>query len=91
MLPQQLKEAKEKFLQLQKNIQETVTSAKGEITVVFDGNAQITKLVILNDIDNTILEPLLVETINRGIKNVSIKIQNVMVQMQQQMKNTGMQ
>ena len=85
MKPQQIKEAQEKFLQLQKNIQETVTSLNGEITVVFDGNVQITKLVIANNIDTSVLEPLLTETINRGIKNVSIKIQNAMKLLQQQM------
>ncbi len=90
MNPQQIKEAQEKFLQLQKNIQETVTSLNGEITVVFDGNVQITKLVIANNIDTSVLEPLLTETINRGIKNVSIKIQNAMKLLQQQMQNTGM-
>ena len=90
MTPQQIKEIQEKFLQMQKQIQETITSANNEITVVFDGNVQITNLVITSDKSIEQLNPLLIETLNKGIKQVSERIKNTMLLLQQQMQQPNM-
>jgi Uncharacterized protein conserved in bacteria len=90
MTPQQIKEIQEKFLQMQKQIQETVISANNEITVVFDGNVQITNLVIASHKNIEQLQPLLIETLNKGIKQVSERIKNTMLLLQQQMQQPNM-
>lgn len=87
MNPQKIKEAQEKFMQLQKNIQETVTSTNGEIVATFDGNVQITKLSIADGLQPSTIQPLLIETINKGIKSVSEKIKAAMMALQREMQS----
>jgi DNA-binding protein YbaB len=86
MTQQQIKEVQEKFLQMQSQIQETVVSGNGDITVVFDGNVQITNLIVTSNKSIEQLQPVLVETINKGIKLVSEKIRNAMLLLQQQIQ-----
>ena len=87
MNPQQVKQIQEKFLQMQSQIQETVVSADGEITVVFNGNVQIINLTVSGNKSIEQLQPVLIETINKGIITVSEKIKNAMLLLQQQMQN----
>jgi DNA-binding protein YbaB len=89
MTPQQIKEVQEKFLLLQSQIQETVVSGEGEIKAVFNGNVQLVELEFLSNKSLEQLKPELIETINRGIKTVSEKIQSIMKTIQQEIQSSG--
>jgi DNA-binding protein YbaB len=80
---QKMQEIQEKFKLMQLQIQEMVASNNGEVIVVFNGNMQITSLSINGNAAQ--LNALLIETINKGIKQVSEKIKNNMLLIQQQM------
>jgi len=84
MTQQQIKEIENKFLEMQSQINETVISNNGEVIVVFNGNIQITNLSINGNVEQ--LNALLIETINKGIKQVSEKIKANMLLIQQQMQ-----
>jgi len=84
-----LNKAQETFMQLQKNIHETVISPYREIKVSFNGDLQITELVIANGTEFSHLELLLTESINKCIINVSEKIKNAMLISQQHMQNSN--
>lgn len=82
MDPKKIKEMQEIFLQFQKTISETVSSPNNEICVTFNGNIEITQLVIDKNVPENLLNQLLIETINKGIKNTSVKIQGALVTVQ---------
>jgi DNA-binding protein YbaB len=80
-----IKEAQEKFITFQKNLRETVISENNEISVTLDGDVQITSLKIAPGIDLDILENLLINTINNGIKSISRRMQERLMLLQQDM------
>jgi DNA-binding protein YbaB len=80
-----IKEAQEKFITFQKNLRETVISENNEISVTLDGDVQITSLKIASGIDLDILENLLINTINNGIKSISRRMQERLMLLQQDM------
>ncbi|MES1221523.1 MAG: YbaB/EbfC family nucleoid-associated protein [Bacteroidota bacterium] len=70
----QLKEIKQQFSDIQNKIVETIHSKNSEVEITINGNIQITELKIKKDLPPNLLESLLKETINTGIKTVSEKI-----------------
>lgn len=81
-----LNSVQNRFIQLQNSIEETITSPNGEISVTFNGKVQITELTIKNTTPSN-LESILAETINAGLNNVSTRLKNVMLLLQQEVQN----
>lgn len=81
-----MKLLQEEVQKLQKSISETVSSENLEVTVVMNGNIQITSLSIRPDVEIPEITPLLIETINRGIKKTSESLKHNIVILQQKIQ-----
>ena len=77
----------EKFIVMQKAINETVFSINNDMQASFNGQVEITELKVdsINEEDKV----QLIEMLNRGIKQVSQKIQQAMIQIQKEMMMGG--
>lgn len=84
MNPQEIKEMQNKFLQYQQSIIEKVTSANNEVGVTMNGSVEVTEIDYNENLSKSELNTLLIPTINQCIKNVSEKIKQGVMAIQQQ-------
>lgn len=87
MTPQQIKDTQEKFIFLQQQVQEEVSSPENDVKVAFNGNVQIVSLEIPCNKNIEEIKPVLIETINTGIKRVSERIKTIMMTLQAEMQH----
>ena len=64
-----IRRLQEEVQKLQQSLSETVSSENSEVTVVINGNLQLTALTIKPGAAE--ITPLIIDTINRGIKKIS--------------------
>lgn len=87
MTPQQIKDTQEKFIFLQQQVQEEVSSPENDVKVAFNGNVQIVSLEIPGNKSIEEIKPVLIETINTGIKRISERIKTIMMTLQAEMQH----
>ena len=77
-----LKDLRSQAKQIQNTLsQESVSITKGGVTVIMNGNLEITKLSINDELSKDSLEGMITESINEAIK----KTQKIMAQKMQEM------
>ena len=74
MNPQRLAEFQQKLTHYQQTLSETIKSPNYEVVVIFNGAIEIIQLQINVSSTDPLYNKLLVDTINKGIKTVSLKV-----------------
>lgn len=77
----------QKLLDRQKAISETTTSSNGEVQVSFNGSIEITELIINANMSDEETKRILIETINQGIKQTTLKINEVVKTLSMEIQN----
>lgn len=80
-----IQEMQNAFLKFRDELKEQVTSKNNEVSVTINGKLEIIELKIDTTVATDKIEHLLVESINLGIKCVSLKIQNKLTPIQNAM------
>ncbi len=80
-----IQEMQKAFLKYRDELHEHVSSPNKEISVVINGKLEITELHIEQSLPKEQIERLLIESINLGIKSISLKIQNRLTPIQNAM------
>ena len=79
-------ELQKKFVEIRNAISEKSVSENGDVSVTFNGNLEITSLQFNSQMKYETVNPILISTINKGIKQTSAKIQQAMQALQKDMQ-----
>jgi len=80
-----IQEMQKAFLKFRDELSEEIATSNKEVMIVINGKLEVTKLSIDTSVPKEQLEKLLLESMNIGIKAVSIQIQNKLTPIQNAM------